>query len=143
MSSNLLSTKLNLPTVRPSLVLRTRLDEKLQAEAWRALTLVSAPPGFGKTTLVANWVRQSDLKTAWVSLDEGDNDLARFLSYLITALQGIEPSIGETMLAILQGSQSPSIEPILTAIINEVADVPDDFVLVLDFETIKLYFGVI
>ncbi len=98
----------------------------------RPLTLVCAPAGFGKTTLVADWVRQRELKTAWVSLDEGDNDLPRFLSYVIVALQGIRTNIGETTLAILQGSQSPSFEPILTAIINEVADIPDDFVLVLD-----------
>ena len=65
-------------------------------------------------------------------MDEGDNDLPRFLSYVIVALQGIRTNIGETTLAILQGSQSPSFEPILTAIINEVADIPDDFVLVLD-----------
>ena len=132
MSSTLLNTKLFIPRTRPDLIPRARLTEQLQTGAWRALTLVSAPAGFGKTTLVADWVRESGWKAAWVSLDEGDNDVSRFLSYLTLALREIGDGIGQTALDILQSSQSPSVEAVLTGLLNEVATLPDDFIVVLD-----------
>ncbi len=101
----------------------------------RKLTLISAPAGFGKTTLLSEWRMMHsgyEYPVAWVSLDEGDNDPARFLSYLIAALQTIEADAGETTLASLRSPQLPPIESVLTALINEIAAVPDDFALVLD-----------
>ena len=81
-----LKTKLYIPTLRPALVRRTRLTEALQTGLERPLTLVSAPAGFGKTTLICSWIRECELPAAWLSLEEGDNDPVRFLSYLIAGL---------------------------------------------------------
>ena len=132
MSPTLLNTKLFIPRARPDLIPRARLTEQLRTGAWRALTLVSAPAGFGKTTLVADWVGESGWKAAWVSLDEGDNEVSRFLSYLIMALREIGDGIGQTLLDSLQSSHSPSVEAVLTGLLNEVATLPDDFIVVLD-----------
>lgn len=96
------------------------------------LTLISAPAGFGKTTLVSGWVAGCERPVAWLSLDEGDKDPARFISYLAAALQTINAGIGEGLLAALQSPQPPSIESILTALLNDIAAIPDNFVLVLD-----------
>ncbi len=128
----LLQTKLYIPPIRPELVSRPRLIERLNAGLHRKLTLVSAPAGFGKTTLVSEWVTGCERLTAWLSLDEGDNDPTRFLTYLIAALQTIAANIGAGVLAVLQSPQSPSTESILTALLNEITTIPDHFVLVLD-----------
>jgi LuxR family maltose regulon positive regulatory protein len=98
----------------------------------RKLTLISAPAGFGKTTLVSEWVAGSERPVAWVSLDEGDNDPARFLAYIIAALRSIEANIGKGVSSALQSPQPPPIEAILTTLINEIAAVPDRVVLVFD-----------
>ncbi len=98
----------------------------------RRLTLISAPAGFGKTTLVSEWVAGCERPVAWLSLDEGDNDPTRFLTYLVAALQTIAANIGEGVLGVLQSPQPPSIESILTALLNEITTIPDNFVLVLD-----------
>jgi LuxR family transcriptional regulator, maltose regulon positive regulatory protein len=98
----------------------------------RKLTLVSAPAGFGKTTLLGEWIAGCERPVAWLSLDEGDNDPTRFLAYLVAALQTIAPNIGEGMLGVLQSPQRPPTEAILTALLNEITTVPDDFFLVLD-----------
>jgi LuxR family maltose regulon positive regulatory protein len=97
------------------------------------LTLISAPAGFGKTTLASTWVQQSKshARIAWVSLEEQDNDLARFLAYLVAALQTVSANIGGS-LTLLQSPQSPPIESILTALINEIAEITDNVILVLD-----------
>jgi LuxR family maltose regulon positive regulatory protein len=144
MASPILVTKLFIPTTRPELVSRPRLIEKLDRGLNRKLTLISAPAGFGKTTLVSEWVGNLGLvsanksrrkyKTAWLSLDEGDNDLARFLVYLIVALNraaGSEAALGESAQAMLQSPQLPT-EAILTSLINEVSAIPDEIVFVLD-----------
>src|SRR4030066_2155551 len=112
----ILQTKLYIPPIRPELVPPPRLIERLNAglPAGRKLTLVSAPAGFGKTTLVSEWVAGSDLHVAWLSLDEGDNDPTRFLTYLVAALQTIAAHIGKRVLGALQSPQPPTIEPILT-----------------------------
>ena len=98
----------------------------------RRLTLISAPAGFGKTTLVSEWVAGCGRPVAWLSLDEGDNDPARFLTYLVAALQTIAANIGEGVLAVLQSPQPPPTESILTALLNEITTIPDNFILVLD-----------
>jgi LuxR family maltose regulon positive regulatory protein len=110
------------------------LTERLNAGLAKAgkLTLVSAPAGFGKTTLVSEWIAQCERPVAWLSLDEGDNDLTRFLSYLIAALQTVKAGIGESLLAMIQSHQLPQTETILTALLNELVTITQGFVLVLD-----------
>jgi LuxR family maltose regulon positive regulatory protein len=123
MNSPLLQTKLYAPPLRPELVSRPRLIERLNAGLDRKLTLISAPAGFGKTTLLSEWVSGWEQPVAWVSLDEGDNDPSRFLAYLIAALQTIEANIGKETLGALQSPQPPPAESVLTVLINEMAAV--------------------
>ena len=132
MSTPILATKLYVPPPQPKVVLRPRLIERLNEGLHRKLTLISAPAGFGKTTLVSEWVAGCERPAAWLSLDEGDNDPTRFLAYLVAALQTIAANIGEGVLGALQSPQPPPTESILTTLLNEIATVPDDFVLVLD-----------
>jgi LuxR family maltose regulon positive regulatory protein len=140
MTMPLLTTKLYIPPVRSELVSRPRLIEQLNAGLHRKLTLISAPAGFGKTTLLGEWAAGCGRPVVWVSLDEGDNDPARFLAYFVGALQtlvlsqveGIEASLGEGVLSAFRTPQTPPIETVLTALINEVAATPDPFALVLD-----------
>ena len=133
MSTPILATKLYIPPPRPKVVLRPRLIERLNEGLFRRkLTLISAPAGFGKTTLVSEWVAGCERPVAWLSLDEGDNDPTRFLTYLVAALQTIAAKIGAGVLAVLQSPQPPPIESILTALLNEIATIPDHFILVLD-----------
>jgi len=96
------------------------------------LTLISAPAGFGKTTLASEWIADGGVLAAWLSLDEGDNDPVRFLSYLIAALQTIKAGIGEVVLTVLQSPQPPAIESVLTYLLNEITTICDNFYLVLD-----------
>jgi LuxR family maltose regulon positive regulatory protein len=138
----ILATKLYIPPPRPKIVLRPRLIERLNEgiSSGCKLILISAPAGFGKTTLVNEWAASCNRPVAWLSLDEGDNDPNRFLSYLIAALQtlalskveGIAANIGEGVLNALQSPQPPSTEAILTALLNEITTIPDHFSLVLD-----------
>lgn len=132
MSDELVETKLHAPPARENLVLRPRLRQKLSAGLARKLTLVSAPAGFGKTTLVAHWIQQLDIPTAWISLDETDNELFRFLSYFVAALQSLEPGFGGGLLGRLESAQLPTLEPILTSLLNEISALEGDHVLVLD-----------
>src|SRR5438045_4886505 len=132
MSTPILATKLYLPRLRPNVVSRPRLLERLNEGLHRKLTLIAAPAGFGKTTLVSEWVEGIERPTAWLSLDEGDNDPARFLAYLVAALQTIAATLGEGVLGVLQSPQPPPPEAILTALLNEITTLPDHFVLVLD-----------
>lgn len=98
----------------------------------RRLILISAPAGFGKTTLVSEWVAEATCPVAWLSLDEGHNDPNCFLTYLVAALQTISPKLGEGALAALHAPQHPDLDSIMTILLNEIATVPDPFVLVLD-----------
>jgi LuxR family maltose regulon positive regulatory protein len=132
MTTPFLATKLYLPRLRPDIVNRPHLLVRLHEGLHRKLTLISAPAGFGKTTLVSEWVEAIDQPAAWLSLDEEDSDLARFLAYLLAAIQTIAATIGERALGMLQSSQPPPAESILTALINEITTLPNDFVLVLD-----------
>ena len=132
MATPILATKLYIPPTRAQLVPRPRLIEQLNEGLHRKLILISAPAGFGKTTLVSEWVAGCERPVAWLSLDEGDNDPARFLAYLVAALQTISANVGEGVLRALQSPQPSPAESILTALLNEIATIPDDFALVLD-----------
>jgi len=130
--TSLLNSKLYIPPHRPDLVPRQRLIERLDAGLGGKLTLVSAPAGFGKTTLVSEWVQHLDHPVAWLSLDKNDNDLARFLTYFIAALQRIDENIGVDIQAVLGESQSPKFEILLTRLVNEIEELPDKSIMVLD-----------
>ena len=164
MPATLLQTKLYLPPPRPGLVPRPRLIERLNAGLHGRLTLVCAPAGFGKTTLVSAWLSGSDefgvmndeyrtpdshhssLRThevpqqsgvdrsrvAWLSLDKGDDDPQRFLSYLVAALRQADSRLGEDALAMLQSAQPPASEQVLTSLVNDLAMMPGRLLLVLD-----------
>src|SRR6266704_4550053 len=132
MSTPILATKLYIPRLRPNVVSRPRLIERLNEGLHRKLTLIAAPAGFGKTTLVSAWVAGCDRQVAWLSLDKGDSDPTLFLTYLVAALRTIAPDIGVGVLGALQSPQPPPTESILTALLNEITAIPDNFVLVLD-----------
>lgn len=154
MATPLLRTKLYIPPVQPELVSRPRLIERLNTGLHRKLTLVSAPAGFGKTTLLSAWVKervevrdgrldgaqshQSPIfsrrspKFVWLSLDENDNDPTRFWAYFTAALQTIHDDLGKATLTMLQSPRPPPIEPLLTDLINEITGIPYPLVLVLD-----------
>jgi LuxR family transcriptional regulator, maltose regulon positive regulatory protein len=131
----LLETKFYSPRPPRSVVARPRLTERLNRVVESKLALVSAPAGFGKTTLLAEWLaaaRDGKRSVAWLSLDQGDNEPAPFWTYLIAALQTLVPGVGESALSLLQGPQPPPVEAVLTTLLNELSAVPDDVVLVLD-----------
>ncbi len=132
MPTPILATKLYAPPHRPGFVPRSHLIEKLNEGLHRRLTLISAPAGFGKTTLASEWIAGCKRPSAWLSLDEGDNDFARFLMYLVAALQTIQGGTGARLVAVLQSPQPMPVESVLTSLLNEINAMPDDFVLVLD-----------
>ena len=132
MFKTLLLTKLYIPPPRTKLVLRRRLIDRLNAGLDGKLTVISAPAGFGKTTLVSEWVANCGRPTAWLSLDEGDNDPTRFLTYFAAAVGTIAPNVGQSVLTGLQSPQPPPTELILTTLLNEIASAPSKFLLVLD-----------
>jgi LuxR family maltose regulon positive regulatory protein len=131
----LLETKLYVPRLRRGLVARPRLIERMDRGAESKLTLISAPPGFGKTTLLAEWLVAAPpdgRSVAWLSLDPADNEAAPFWTYLVAALQAVAPGVGATAPSLLQGPQPPPIETVLASVLNELGAVPIDVVLVLD-----------
>ena len=130
----LLETKFYVPRLRRGLVPRPRLIERLGRGAESTLTLISAPAGFGKTTLLVEWLAAApgERSTAWLSLDHADNQPATFWTYLFTALQTVAPGAGANALSLLQGPQPPPIEAILASLLNELGAAPDDILLVLD-----------
>ncbi len=134
MPAPILATKLFIPPPRPNLVPRPHLIERLNDGLAKGckLTLISAPAGFGKSTLVSEWIADCGCQVAWLSLDEGDKDPARFLTYLVAALQKIKSGIGQNLLAILQSPQPLQIENILTLLINEISIIDENFMIVLD-----------
>jgi LuxR family transcriptional regulator, maltose regulon positive regulatory protein len=131
LGEGLLATKLYAPHPRANLVTRKRLIERLDAAAGDKLTLVWAPAGSGKTTLLGEWVLRSGSSVGWLSLDEGDNDPARFFAYLVAALRTVEPNIGADETSPLRPSHPPT-RALMTALVNEVAAAPRDLALVLD-----------
>jgi LuxR family maltose regulon positive regulatory protein len=131
----LLETKLYIPKLRHSLVVRPRLIERLSRGAESKLTLISAPAGFGKTTVLAEWlaaVPAGGPSAAWLSLDPGDAGPASFWTYVIAALQTVVPEVGAAALSLLQASRPPPIEAVLAPLLNELSAVSNDIVLVLD-----------
>ncbi len=132
MPTSILATKLYAPKPRQNHIHRPRLVEYLNEGLHRKLTLISAAAGSGKTTLVSEWVAGCAWPVAWLSLDERDSDLTQFLTYLTAALQIIAAHVGTGVLGMLQSSQPPPTEAILTALLNELTTVPDNFVLILD-----------
>ena len=148
MPAPILATKLYIPQSRSKIIFRQRLTDRLNEGLNRKLTLVSAPAGFGKTTLISEWITSCGRPVAWFSLDEQDNDPYSFLMYLVTALQalvlskveelalsgahGAATSFGGGIFIALQSSQPPPIESILTTLLNDIAAIPENFILVLD-----------
>jgi LuxR family maltose regulon positive regulatory protein len=139
MSVSLLKTKLSIPVIRPDLVSRARLVERLDAGLLgegggfaRKLTLVSAPAGSGKTTLLTEWVTQREHRAAWLSLDEHDNDETRFWRYVIASLQTLHDDLGQSAMQLLQAPQRPGTQALLTPLLNAIAAFPQGLVLILD-----------
>ena len=138
MEALLLTTKLSPPVIRGNLIHRPRLVGQLQS-GWiqeisftRKLTLISAPAGYGKTSLAAEWLAACPYPTAWLSLDETDNDPRRFLAYLLAAFQQINPNLGGTASAMLQAPQPPPVEIALTSLLNDIVEEVSPLILVLD-----------
>jgi LuxR family maltose regulon positive regulatory protein len=130
----LVTTKLYIPRLRPDLAPRPHLIARLNEAYSHKLTLLSTPAGFGKTTLLAEWVRQCNTPVAWLSLDKEDNEPQRFWTYVIAALQRLRPGLGEDTLTCLECPERPALEAILTLFINEIAAQPAEspYLLVLD-----------
>ena len=141
----LLSTKLYIPHHTVDLVPRPRLYERLDEGLTRKLTLVSAPAGFGKSTVVTGWLAENGDQAAWLSLDEGDNDTVRFWTYLIAAIQTVNPEIGAEARQIVSGPQLRSTEPIAISLINDITQLESGLILVLDdyhvIESEKIHAG--
>src|SRR5215217_7818988 len=135
-SETLVSTKLHPSQARPKMVARPRLIEALIRDPGRKLTLVSAPAGFGKTTLLNKWLKsceEGESSVVWLSLDEGDNDPTRFLSYLVAALRrSVDEEFGEGVLAALRSPETPRLEALTGALINEMADLSGEIAIILD-----------
>ncbi|MGH7636984.1 MAG: LuxR C-terminal-related transcriptional regulator, partial [Gemmatimonadaceae bacterium] len=133
-ASPLLETKLYVPSSLAGLVARPRLTEALRQGVAQRLTVVVAPAGFGKTTLLAGWLREMggrENAAAWVSLDPSENDPALFWAYVIRALQRVQPRVGTNALALLQSPHAP-IASVLASLINDVDASDADFTVVLD-----------
>ncbi|MDY7031327.1 MAG: LuxR C-terminal-related transcriptional regulator [Thermodesulfobacteriota bacterium] len=127
-----LRTKLCVPPPLSSWISRSHLIKRMDEGFERKLTCISAPAGFGKTTLLVDWIHQNKIPVAWLSVDKGDNDPVYFLSYVITGLQTLETGTGKAALTMLQSPQPPPIESVLINLINDVIRIPTDMALVLD-----------
>lgn len=132
--TTILATKLFIPPVRPEIVPRPRLVEKLKAAMSNSITLISAPAGFGKTTLLSEWIHsnQPPIPTAWLSLEESENDPLSFWEYFIAALRTLQSGVGESSLHLLRSSQPTPIQAVLSLLINDITTISGDRFLVLD-----------
>ena len=127
-----LKTKLCVPPLRSRWMTRLRLVKRMDEGFNGKLTLISAPAGFGKTTLLVDWIHRHKIPVAWFSVDKADNDPLHFLTYVILGLQGQRAVTGKAALTMLQSPQPPSVESILINLINDVIHIPKDIALVLD-----------
>jgi LuxR family maltose regulon positive regulatory protein len=128
----LLATKFDIPRIRTDLLARSHLVSRLEQAISGELVLVSTPAGFGKTTLLAGWAKTTERPVAWLSLDEDDNDPARFWRYIATAVDRVYPGVGEPAFSLLNASAQPTTKAVVTALVNDLAARPGEFVLVLD-----------
>src|SRR6185437_12791550 len=128
----LLATRMLMPRTPARIVNRTHVGARLQRGLERPLTLLTAPPGFGKTTSLAAWVRQVETPVAWVSLDESDNEPGQFWAYVLSALEQVAPGVTGDALAMLRSLQAPPLPIVLRALMNALVASPRDIVLVLD-----------
>jgi len=128
----MLQTKLYIPSIGNNIIHRTELFEKLNQGLSRKLTLISAPAGYGKTSLIGDWIDQNRIPTAWFSIDKGDNDPVEFLSYIISAIQGIRNEFGKAALKLLNSPNKPGNESIIGLLINEILGIEQNFLLVFD-----------
>lgn len=126
MSEILLATKTRIPPLRSHLINRPRLIQRLNEGISQnnRVSLISAPAGFGKTTLINEWIRQTDIPSAWLSLDKGDNDPIRFITQLAMAIQRVATDVGNHILAIMQLPQPPAIDAAISVLINDIAEIP-------------------
>ncbi|MBP7960478.1 MAG: AAA family ATPase, partial [Caldilineaceae bacterium] len=132
MEQSVIATKLYIPKLRPGLVMRPRLLERLNGGIHARLTLIAAPAGFGKSTLLSQWIEQFGGPVAWLALDPDDNDPIRFWTYAITALRTRLPEIGTQALGLLKTPQPTPLSTILAHLVNDLAQLPGEIVLVLD-----------
>jgi LuxR family maltose regulon positive regulatory protein len=132
MSLVLLQTKLYAPPLRPRLVSRSAVTTKLRVAVTHPLTLIAAPAGFGKTTLVSEWIAQTEQPVAWLSLDDDDNDIVHFFTYLVAALRTVDNEIGASVHSVLQAPQPPPAKALLTQLINDLNLAAQTLILVLD-----------
>ncbi len=128
----LIKTKFHIPSIRTDQLARAHLIDLINSGLDRALILVSAPAGYGKTTLASRWLKESGIASAWVSLDSGDNDPHRFLYYLLAALVPLKPGIENELFGLLRGIQPAQFENLINFLSNELNSVSNPFVLVLD-----------
>jgi LuxR family maltose regulon positive regulatory protein len=136
-TTTLLKTKLNIPKLRSNLIFRQDIINLLEKGLTKKLTYISASPGFGKTTILVQWLNSFKHKAAWLSLDKGDNNPSRFFSYLISALQNIKNNFGNELIHLLDLPEKPQLEHLVSLLIYEMEDITDDFIIILDdYQTI-------
>ncbi len=128
----LLRTKFSVPPIPPEFIPRPRLTERIDRGVMGLLTLIVAPAGFGKTNLLIEWAKESNLPVAWLNIDSDDNDPYRFFGYLVGAMQTLEPGLGEEALDIIQSTKGGGVEVGITLLINEISAISKEMVLVLD-----------
>jgi ATP/maltotriose-dependent transcriptional regulator MalT len=134
----LLKTKISIPRLPGEFIHRPRLTDRIHQGVKCPLTLITAPAGFGKTNLLIEWARETDLAVAWLTLDRDDNELSRFVRYAMGALQTVEARLGEEALDLLQSSQGDGWKIGLTLLINELSVLPKEVVMVFDdFHTLE------
>ena len=118
MQTTLLSTKLYIPLSRETLVLSPRLTAILSNALTKGFTLVSAPAGYGKTTLVSSWLRETNIPSAWLSLEESDNDVVRFMQYLLTTLQPVVPGVKIDLLDLVEGINPAALQALMNLLMS-------------------------
>lgn len=132
MEDSIISTKIHIPLPRPTIVERPRLIDQLNQGCQAKLTLISAPAGYGKSSLVSNWAHENSIPVTWLTLDKLDNDVARFVNYFVAALKKFKSNFGDMILPLLESPQIPSHQNLLSRLINELSSLDGPHILVLD-----------